>query len=138
MESRAKEALRLGDPALAHQRLTEGLALDPYHPLSTIELAESLAQQGKYAEAATYYQRAARLGPYGTALAYNMAGECLRKAGEDALAEDCFVQALRIDPHAVSAARGWQRTAGPALAQLAGEYADGLTAWGESRRKAKP
>ena len=136
MESRAKEALRLGDPQLAHKRLAEGLALDPYHPLSTVELAESLAKQGKHAEAATYYQRAARLGPYGTALAYNMAGECLRKAGDDSLAEDCFVQALRIDPYAVSAARGWQTTAGPALARLAGEYADGLGAWGASRRKA--
>lgn len=137
MESRAKEALRLRDPELAHKRLKEALALDPYHPLSTIELAESLAQQGKYADAAAYYQRAARLGPYGTALAYNMAGECLRKAGDDALAEDCYLQALRVDPYAVSAARGWQKTAGPALAQLAGEYAAGLQAWGESRRKAK-
>jgi tetratricopeptide (TPR) repeat protein len=135
LESRAKEALRLGDAALAHRRLGEALALDPYHPMSNMEFAESLSRQERYAEAAGYYLRAARLGPYGTAMAYHMAGECLRRAGDTALAEDCFVQALRVDPHAVSAARGWRRTASAAMADLATEYTDGLQEWGSSRGK---
>jgi hypothetical protein len=49
------------------------------------------------------------------------------------LAEDCFAQALRFDPHAVSAARGWRRVATNGMSALAGEYADQLEAWGAAR-----
>ena len=133
LESRSKEALKLGNADLSHRRLEEALAIDPYHPMSNIELAESLGRQERYADAAVYYLRAARLGPYGTALAYHMAGDCLRRTGNDVLAEDSFLQALRVDPYAVSAARGWRRTATPAMATLATEYADGLDEWGALR-----
>lgn len=130
LESRSKEAFGLGDIELGHARTEEFLALDPYDPKSHIEFGESLVKQERYAEAAESYLRAARLGPLGTALAYNMAGECFDKAGEPAPAEDCFVQALRIDPHAISAARGWRRVSSNALA---GEYADQLEEWGAER-----
>jgi Tfp pilus assembly protein PilF len=126
----------MGDNELALRRYEQALAVDPYHPMSNIELAESLAAHGRYAEAACRYLCAARLGPYGTAVAYNMAGECFRKAGEQALAEDCFMQTLRVDPYAVSAARGWRDTA-TALADVAREYADQLHEWGTQRRAAK-
>lgn len=136
LESRSKEAFGLGQTQLGHARTEEFLALDPYDPKSHIELAESLSKQERYAEAAASYLRAARLGPLGTALAYNMAGEAFDRAGQPALAEDCFAQALRFDPHAVSAARGWRRVAASGMSGLATEYADQLEAWGAARSAA--
>lgn len=133
LESRSKEAFGLGEPELAHRRTEEFLALDPYDPKSHIEMAESLAKQDRFHDAGDSYLRAARLGPLGTAIAYSMAGECYTRAGEPALAEDCFVQALRIDPYAISAARGWHRVAGGDA--LAAEYATALEEWGKRRRQ---
>lgn len=131
LESRSKEAFGLGDVALGHQRTLEFLALDPYDPKSHIELAESLVRQERYREAGDSYLRAARLGPVSTAIASAMAGECFARAGENILAEDCFVQALRIDPYGISAARGWRRVA-PADA-LATRFAGQLEEWGAAR-----
>lgn len=137
LESRSKEAFGLGEIELGHRRTEEFLALDPYDPKSHIELGECLAKQERYAEAADSYSRAARLGPIGTALAFSMAGEFYERAGLGALAEDCFVQALRVDPYAISGARGWRRTAaGSASDAVAAEYADTLEAWGAARKAA--
>jgi tetratricopeptide (TPR) repeat protein len=135
MESRSKEAFALGDVALGHRRTQEFLALDPYDPKSHIELAESLTKQECFGEAALSYLRAARLGPLGTAISYAMAAECFDRAGERTLAEDCFVQALRVDPYAISAARGWRRVA--AGDDLAASYAGELEAWGARRLAAR-
>jgi tetratricopeptide (TPR) repeat protein len=134
LESRSKEAFALRDIELGHRRTKEFLAIDPYDPKSHIELAESLAKQDRFREAADSYLRAARLGPLGTAIAYAMAGECFERAGDPVAAEDCFVQALRVDPYAVSAARGWRRSAaGTGQGGLAAEYADRLEEWGAAR-----
>jgi hypothetical protein len=133
LESRSKEAFGLGDIPRGHRRTEAFLALDPHDPKSQIELAESLTKQRRFAEAGEAYLRAARLGPLGTALAYAMAGECFTRAGNDTVAEDCFVQALRIDPYAISAARGWQRVAGDGTGPLAQEYVTQLEAWGAQR-----
>jgi hypothetical protein len=46
------------------------------------------------------------------------------------------VQALRIDPYAVSAARGWRKVA-TEIPELATEYADGLETWGAARQAAR-
>ncbi|MBC3843081.1 tetratricopeptide repeat protein [Streptacidiphilus sp. 4-A2] len=110
LESRSKEALAFGRDQLAHTRIEEVIAIDPYEPKSHIELAESLVQQGRHREAADSYLRAARLGPTSTSMSYGLAGECFARAGLPELAEDCFVQSLRIDPYAVSSARGWARS----------------------------
>jgi tetratricopeptide (TPR) repeat protein len=142
LESRSKEAFALREVALGHRRTEEFLAVDPYDPKSHIELAESLLKQSRFREAGESYLRAARLGPLGTAIGYAMAGECFERAGEPVPAEDCFVQALRVDPYAVSAARGWKRTATSAahgaLAGLAAEYADRLEEWGAARSATAP
>jgi tetratricopeptide (TPR) repeat protein len=129
--------------SLGHRRTEEFLALDPHDPKSHIEHGESLLRQRRYPEAAEAYLTAARLGPLGTAIAYAMAGECFERAGEPILAEDCFVQSLRVDPFAISAARGWRRvTAAPASAAasapaaLAAGYAADLEAWGAARTTA--
>ncbi|MCZ4121083.1 tetratricopeptide repeat protein [Streptomyces sp. H39-S7] len=138
LESRSKEALGLGRHDLAHQRITEVIALDPYEPKSHIELAESLVRQGRHREAADAYLRAARLGPTSTAMSYGLAGECLATAGLPELAGDCFIQSLRIDPYAASSARGWAATGGDdTMGALGREYRDGLEAWAAARRQAR-
>lgn len=138
LESRSKEALAFGRHDVAHARIEEVVSIDPYEPKSHIELAESLVGQGRDREAADSYLRAARLGPTSTALSYGLAGECFDRAGLPALAEDCFVQSLRIDPYAVSSARGWARTGrDDAMGGLGREYRDGLEAWAAARRAAR-
>ncbi len=131
LESRSKEAFGMGEAQLGLDRTLEFLALDPYDPKSHIELAEALSKQERFAEAGESYLRAARLGPLGTAIAYAMAGECFSRAGDAVAAEDCFVQSLRVDPYAISAARGWRRVAGES--PLAQEYAGQLEEWGAAR-----
>lgn len=135
LESRSKEAFGLRDIELGVARTREFLALDPYDPKSHIELAEALSKQERYFEAAESYLRAARLGPLGTAIAYAMAGSCFAKAGHAVLAEDCFVQSIRIDPYAISAARGWRKIASAGMSALAHDYADGLEEWGAARKE---
>jgi tetratricopeptide (TPR) repeat protein len=132
LESRSKEAFAMRDVALGVRRTEEFLALDPYDPKSHIEMAEALLKQDRVREAGDSYLRAARLGPIGTAIAYSMAGECFDRAGERALAQDCFVQAIRVDPYSISAARGWRRVASGS--ELAREYAERLESWGAERR----
>ena len=133
IQSRAKEAFGLGQQELGHRRTEEYLALDPYDPKSHRELADSLAKQGRHLEAADEYLRSARLGPMGTAMGYAFAGQCHELLGEHALAEDCFVQALRIDPYAVTAARGWREVATDGTTTVAAEYALQLEEWGAAR-----
>jgi len=135
LESRSKEAFGLREPRLGLDRTREFLALDPYDPKSHIELAEALSKQECFAEAAESYLRAARLGPLGTAIAYAMAGTCFSKAGDAVAAEDCFVQSLRVDPYAISAARGWREVAGES--PLAREYAGQLEEWGAEMKERK-
>ena len=138
LESRSKEAFGMREPQLGLDRTREFLALDPYDPKSHIELAEALSKQERFAEAAESYLRAARLGPLGTAIAYAMAGTCFSKAGgtgDTVAAEDCFVQSLRVDPYAISAARGWRSVAGES--PLALEYVEQLEQWGATMKERK-
>ncbi|GAA2997232.1 tetratricopeptide repeat protein [Actinokineospora diospyrosa] len=134
LESRSKEAFGFGEHERGRRLVEEVLAIDPYEPKTHMELAEVLLAEGREREAGESYLRTARLGPIGTARGYALAGECFDRAGVPLLAEDCFVQALRVDPHAVSAARGWARVATGTLAAVAGEYARDLEAWGAARR----
>jgi predicted TPR repeat methyltransferase len=106
-----------------------------------MEVAELLLVGGEpdHYAAAESYLRTARLGPIGTARGYALAGECFERAGQPVLAADCYVQALRVDPYAVSAARGWRRVAAASgTRELANEYADALEAWGRARQTRTP
>ncbi|SER25447.1 hypothetical protein [Actinokineospora terrae] len=134
LESRSKEAFGFGEHEKGRRLVEEVLTIDPYEPKTHMELAEVLLAEGREREAGESYLRTARLGPIGTARGFALAGECFDRAGLPVLAEDCFVQALRVDPHAVSAARGWARVASGALAGVAAEYARDLEAWGAARR----
>jgi tetratricopeptide (TPR) repeat protein len=138
VESRSKEFYAFGDNERAHRLVAEALALDPYEPKTHIEVAEGLLKEDRPEEAAHSYLRTARLGPVSTAYGYAAAGDCFARAGQPLLAEDCFLQALRIDPYAISAARGWAAV-GPAngMGELAAQYLAGLEAWGAARRAAR-
>ncbi|MFJ9518623.1 hypothetical protein ACIRPK_10195 [Kitasatospora sp. NPDC101801] len=138
VESRSKEFYAFGDDERAHRLVAEALALDPYEPKTHIEVAEGLLKDGRPEQAAHSYLRTARLGPVSTAFGYAAAGDCFARAGHPLLAEDCYLQALRIDPYAVSAARGWAAV-GPAngMGELAAQYLADLEAWGAARRAAR-
>ncbi|MGX7829669.1 tetratricopeptide repeat protein [Actinokineospora sp. 24-640] len=133
LESRSKEAFAFGEHERGRRLVAKVLTIDPYEPKTHMELAEVLLAEGREREAGESYLRTARLGPIGTARGYALAGECFDRAGLPVLAEDCFAQALRVDPYAVSAARGWARVASGALVDTAAAYARDLLAWGAAR-----
>jgi hypothetical protein len=126
LTGRAVEARWLGDPGLAQQRLEAALAVDPYDPVSQLRVGCGLTRLGRFDAAAVAFLRAARLGPPATALAYRLAADCQRRTGEPAVAEDGYLQALRIDPLAGPAVHGWLRTASADLAPVARGYAEDL------------
>ena len=137
LESRSKEAFGFGDTELGRRRVEEVLTLDPYEPKTHMEVAETilLAEDPDIYAAAESYLRTARLGPIATARGYALAADCFERAGQPVLAEDCYLQALRVDPYAISAARGWRRVGGAGgMADLAEEYAAGLEDWGARRQ----
>ncbi len=138
LETRSKSCYAFGEREQGHALVDEVLAIDPYEPKSHVEKAQSLLMQDRPGPAADSFLRTARLGPVSTSLGYASAADCLARAGRPVLAEDCYLQALRLDPHAISAARGWAAV-GPraAMGRLAGEYLAELEAWGAARRAAR-
>jgi tetratricopeptide (TPR) repeat protein len=138
LESRSKESFGFGEDEDGHALIEQVLALDPYEPKSHIERGESLFKQERLAEAADSYLRTARLGPVSTALGYAAAGQCFERAALPVLAEDCYLQTLRLDPYAITAARGWERVAPTGgMAETAAQYRAGLETWGTTRRAAR-
>ncbi|MCX4755188.1 hypothetical protein [Kitasatospora purpeofusca] len=165
VESRSKECYAFGEDERGDLLVAEALALDPYEPKTHIEVAEGLLRRERPREAADSFLRTARLGPVSTAFGYASAAECFRRAGLPVLAEDCYLQALRLDPYAISAARGWAAVAagggesgdagvstsggeggelggvadpaGDGMGTLAREYLADLESWGAARRAAR-
>ena len=138
MESRSKECYAFGEDERGDRLVAEALALDPYEPKTHIEVAEGLLRRDLPREAADSYLRTARLGPVSTAFGYASAGECFRRAGRPVLAEDCYLQALRLDPYAISAARGWAAVgAANGMGELARTYLADLETWGAARLAAR-
>ncbi|HXP20399.1 MAG TPA: hypothetical protein VN840_12215 [Streptosporangiaceae bacterium] len=138
LETRSKSCYAFGAASEGHRLVDEVLSIDPYEPKSHIEMAQSLLMRDEPRQAADSFLRTARLGPVSTALGYASAADCFARAGQPVLAEDCYLQALRLDPHAISAARGWAAV-GPqaSMGALAGEYLAGLEAWGAARLAAR-
>jgi tetratricopeptide (TPR) repeat protein len=138
LETRSKSCYAFGEYDEGHALVAEVLAVDPYEPKSHIEMAQSLLMREQPRQAADSFLRTARLGPVSTALGYASAADCFAKAGQPVLAEDCYLQVLRLDPHAISAARGWAAVGTrSAMGALADEYLAGLEAWGKARQAAR-
>lgn len=102
MESRAKEALWLGDLDLALQRALDVVDLDTYDSRAWLELGQVRLRRKEYALAAEAYVVAATLGPPSSAIGRHMAGVCFRHLAQPLLAAFFFQAALETDPHAIS------------------------------------
>jgi tetratricopeptide (TPR) repeat protein len=102
MESRAKEALWLGDVDLAEERTRLLVEREPLDPRYHLELGEILIKQHRIEEALKIYRSAARLGPPGTEIAWFMAGQCHESLNELDIACDCYLASLQLDPEAIS------------------------------------
>ncbi len=138
LETRSKECYAFGEAEAGHRLVAEVLAVDPYEPKSHIEVAQGLLMRQQPRQAADSFLRTARLGPVSTTEGYAGAAETLAAAGEPVLAEDCYLQVLRLDPYAISAARGWAAVAAEdGMAELAREYLSELEAWGAARMAAR-
>jgi tetratricopeptide (TPR) repeat protein len=102
LESRAKEALWLGDLDLALHRALGVIELDGYDSRAWLELGEVRRRRGEAALAAEASSVAATLGTPSSAIARHMAGLCFRNLGQPLLAAFFFRSALEVDPHAIS------------------------------------
>lgn len=102
MESRSKEALWLGDRALAESRLRRALEVDPHDAKLLIKIAELVADRQAYQEAAELYLRAARLGPPGREIAWFMAGQCHEQLHNLEIAAHCYRCSLSIDRQGIA------------------------------------
>lgn len=105
-ESRIKEALVLGDFALAEQRARKAIAHVPDDPRPRMHLGQALVESGRLREAAGSYWAATRHGPPGNEIALFMAGQCHEAIGDLDLAAVAYQSALDIDPLAISALEG--------------------------------
>jgi tetratricopeptide (TPR) repeat protein len=102
MESRAKEALWLGDLDLALARAREVIDLDTFDSRAWLELGQMRVRREEWALAAEAYATAAALGPPSRAIGCHMAGLCFRKLAQPLLAAFFFQRAVEIDPRATS------------------------------------
>lgn len=123
MESRAKEALWLGDTALALTRAQAVVDLDPYDPKSWVELGQLRMKREEWTLAAEAYATAGLLGPPAAAMGRHMAGICLREAGQPALAAFFFKEALEADPLGISPREALQHLPAAPLADALGQWA---------------
>jgi tetratricopeptide (TPR) repeat protein len=102
MESRTKEALWLGNRALALKRSRQVVRLDPYDSKAWVELGQVHMARKEWEQAAEAYIAAAMLGPPASAIGRHMAGVCFRKCGLDRLAGFLFKDTLEIDALGIS------------------------------------
>ena len=105
LESRAKEARWCGDTALALERSEALVALAPLDARARLHLGELRLEQGDIAGAIDSYRWATRLAPPGEEIAWFMLGQCYESNGERDTAFDAYMQAMRLDSGAVSAAQ---------------------------------
>jgi hypothetical protein len=102
LESRSKEALWLGDEALALARARDVIGLDRLDPKSWLELGNLHFGGERWREALDAFVTAAILGPPVGAIARHMAGVCARQMGLEVLGSFFFQGALEIDPFGIS------------------------------------
>jgi tetratricopeptide (TPR) repeat protein len=102
MESRTKEALWLGDTALALAKANKVVEVDPNDAKAWMELGEVRFHRKEWRQAAEAYATAAVLGIPASAAGRHMAGFCLRMAGDTRLAALLFKDALELDPLGIS------------------------------------
>jgi len=102
LQSRAKEALWLGDLDLALKRAQGVVELDTHDSRAWLELGQVRLRRKEHALAAEAYVAAAILGPPASAIGRHMAGLCFRHLEQPLLAAFFFQAALATDPRAIS------------------------------------
>lgn len=126
LESQMRVWLWLGDLDRALALAEQVLGLDSCDARTHSEIGEIRLRRGEIAAAAEAFERAARLGPPGTAVSYFMAGWCRERLGDQEVALSHHLSALRFDPLGIS----------PLLraVELARALADrAVLAWAEAR-----
>ncbi|MFE1518993.1 hypothetical protein ACFW9I_19540 [[Kitasatospora] papulosa] len=105
-ESSIKEALWSEDLELALERALNHRDQDPFDARVWVNCGEVFLEMEKPERALEAYLEAARLAPPGGALINFMVGHCHEVLGDSDLALDRYLASLRIDPLAISSARG--------------------------------
>jgi tetratricopeptide (TPR) repeat protein len=104
LESRVKEALWLGDIALAEERAERLTALSPNDARGWLTFGQVLLEKGDYSGALQDYVTAVRLAPPGVEVALFMEGQCREALGDLEGACNAYMRCLDADPFAISAA----------------------------------
>ncbi|MFJ4653457.1 tetratricopeptide repeat protein [Nocardia sp. NPDC088792] len=119
LESRIKEALWIRDTTLALDRADEYIALSPSSARGYMHRAEVLFRAGQWTRCRTDCMEAARLAPPHADEALFLLGQCYEKEDSPDEAIGAYLNVLRTDPLAISAAERLvelaQRHARPAL-----------------------
>lgn len=90
---------RIGDTAKAEEQKRRAVELKPKDGDTNNNYAVFLCQEGKYAQAMTYFKRAVADPFYATpSVALSNAGSCMAKAGNYKQAEAQYRRALKVDP----------------------------------------
>lgn len=90
---------RIGETAKAEEQKRRAVELMPKDGDTNNNYAVFLCQEGKYAQAMTYFKHAVADPFYATpSVAYSNAGSCMVKAGNYKQAETEYRRALKVDP----------------------------------------
>jgi tetratricopeptide (TPR) repeat protein len=111
LQSRSKEAIALGDLALAEGRCRAMFDYEQLDPRHFLELGDILVMREKIEEALPAFRRAAVLGPPATPVAWFMMGQVLERLEKPEEAAYCYVETLKVDPWGYVAARRLHRLA---------------------------
>jgi tetratricopeptide (TPR) repeat protein len=104
LESRMKEALWLGDLALAEERAAGLVELSPHDPRAWLHLGEARLERDDVSGALEAYRQSARYAPPGLEVASFMAGQCLEELGDPQGACDAYLTAMKEDALGISSA----------------------------------
>jgi len=90
---------RLGQRAKAREHLERAVSLEPRNPYALNALGSFVCEEGDYADAAGYFERALANPLYPTPwVAAHNAGQCAERAGQMDKAESYYRNALRANP----------------------------------------
>jgi tetratricopeptide (TPR) repeat protein len=105
LESRIKEALWIGDNNLALDRANEYVALSPSSARGYMHRADVLFRAQQWTQCRSDSLQAARLAPPHADEAMFLLGQCYEKEGSPDEAISAYLNVLRFDPLAMSAAQ---------------------------------
>lgn len=109
LETRAREAVTIGDVELAHDRIKRLLILDPDDSKVHIQAGESWWRLGQPEQALKHFEMAIQLGPPGLILALFLSGAAKEALGDTKGAAYAHDLVMRYDPSSISSRQALQR-----------------------------